>query len=385
MHLVFPYFTTFVVYAVITPYLPILIRGQGYSPTMVGILLGIFEGAGIAGPFFFGYFADKMGQYKPGLILVYVLLIAAGIPLALVHQPLISALLIAVLGMGFRSTTPLLDAVATINLGKTGNYGKIRAVGSLSFIVMVLFLQLSLFLPVDTPVNIGIWIVLSSVLALFSMIIIPGKYTGASKSGTPTPQGTALGRKTGLPLLAAGLLIIALNRLAMAPVNGFLSLYVTESLHWNAVGLVWALATLAELPFMFISNRFIRRFGALPLLAVTTAAVGIRLGIYVLFPTKGGIIVAQLLHSFCYGIFHPAAVAFIASCVPPERRALGMSLYLSLGTGLPTLVGNILGGIIVEHLGYRALFGSFISFAVLALILYCFIHLKIRRSVAGNS
>jgi PPP family 3-phenylpropionic acid transporter len=319
-----------------------------------------------------------MGQYQPGLILIYAILIAAGIPLALSHQPLLSALLIAILGMGFRSTTPLLDAVATINLGKTGNYGKIRAVGSLSFIVMVLFLQWSPFLPVDAPVNNGIWIVISSALALFSMAIIPGKYTGASKGGKAGAAG--LGRKTRAPLLAAGLLIIALNRLAMAPVNGFLSLYLVESLHWNAVGLVWALAALAELPFMFISNHFIRRFGAFTLLGITTAAVALRLGIYALFPMKGGIIAAQLLHSLCYGIFHPAAVAFIASCVPPERRALGMSLYLSLGTGLPTLVGNILGGVIVEHLGYRALFGSFIPFAALALALHFIVYFKSRRS-----
>jgi PPP family 3-phenylpropionic acid transporter len=49
-----------------------------------------------------------------------------------------------------------------------------------------------------------------------------------------------------------------------------------------------------------------------------------------------------------------------------------MSLYLSLGTGLPTLVGNILGGYIIDHGGYRVLFGSFIVFPVLALGLYWF-------------
>lgn len=373
MYLVFPFFTSFVVYGVVTPYLPILVRGLGYSPTTVGILLGIFEGAGIAGPFLFGYFADAWGRYKPGLISIFVLLLMGAIPLAVWINPVISALFLCLMAMGFRTIIPLMDAVTTINLGSTGDYGKIRTVGSVSFIMMVLFLQWTPVLRPESSLNIALWISISSLLALGSMVMIPSRYTG---NGRP-PRAAALhAMKTGAnrriwsPLFIVGLIIIALSRLAMAPVNGFLSLYVTEYLQWNAVGLVWALSSAAEVPFMYISSRIIRRFGALRLLALTTAAVGLRLLIYALVPLRGGIIIAQLLHSLCYGLFHPAAISFISSCVPPERRALGMSLYLSLGTGLPTLVGNILGGYIIDHGGYRTLFGSFTIFPVLALGLY---------------
>jgi PPP family 3-phenylpropionic acid transporter len=95
-----------------------------------------------------------------------------------------------------------------------------------------------------------------------------------------------------------------------------------------------------------------------------------RYAIILLFPTNGGIAVSQLTHSVCYGIFHPAAVSFIASCVPPERRALGMSLYLSLGTGAPTLIGNVIGGFLVEYYGYHAMFMFFAVFAVIGALLY---------------
>jgi PPP family 3-phenylpropionic acid transporter len=101
-----------------------------------------------------------------------------------------------------------------------------------------------------------------------------------------------------------------------------------------------------------------------------SGAITIRLLLYALFPTPAGIIAAQCMHSLCYGLFHPAAITFISSCVPPERRALGMSLYLSLGTGLPNLIGNIAGGFIIENLGYHALFGLFALFPVIAIIFY---------------
>ncbi|GHV25964.1 3-phenylpropionic acid transporter [Spirochaetia bacterium] len=382
MILIAAFFLSYLCYGPITPYIALMARGLGYSPSTVGILLGVFEGAGIAGPFLFGYFADKWGRYKPGLIMVFLLVAVSALPLALSRHPLISAFLIAMLGMGIRSFAPLLDAVATISLGNRGNYGKVRAFGSISYILMVLFLQYTPILPPKNSLNIGIWVTLTACLAMFTMISIPAVYTGNGRprtaaTATNTPDGK--GRKIGSPLLVMGLLVIAFNRLAMAPINGFISLYVLEEMHWDAVGLVAALSAVAEVPFMFISARLIRRFGAFPLVAFSSVMLGLRLGLYGLFPFRGAVITGQLLHSFCYGIFHPAAVALISSCVPPERRALGMSLYLSLGTGLPTLLGNIAGGIIIEHWGYRVLFTSFISFAALSVGLYLFTRFHRRR------
>jgi PPP family 3-phenylpropionic acid transporter len=156
----------------------------------------------------------------------------------------------------------------------------------------------------------------------------------------------------------------------MSPINGFLSLYVVEYLKWDAVGLIWALSSGSEIAFIFISKRLIQCFGALPLITFSTLASLVRYAIILLFPSNGGIIVSQLTHSVCYGIFHPAAVYFIASCVPPERRALGMSLYLSLGTGVPTLIGNVVGGFLVEYHGYHAMFMFFAVFAVIGALLY---------------
>jgi PPP family 3-phenylpropionic acid transporter len=164
--------------------------------------------------------------------------------------------------------------------------------------------------------------------------------------------------------------MIGLGRLAMAPITSFFSLYVVEALHWNAVGLMWAISATSEIPFIFFSGPLIRRFGAPRLLAFSMVAISVRLALYALFPTPLGAVVGQTLHSLCFGLFHPAAVAFVATHVPPERRAVGMSLYLSLGVGLPTFLGSAVGGLVVDLGGYRLLFGSFITFALAGLALY---------------
>jgi predicted MFS family arabinose efflux permease len=47
-----------------------------------------------------------------------------------------------------------------------------------------------------------------------------------------------------------------------------------------------------------------------------------------------------------------------------------MTLYISLGLGLPTLFGSFIGGFIVDRAGYPFLFAFFAVFAVLGTLLF---------------
>jgi PPP family 3-phenylpropionic acid transporter len=358
------YIFEFAAFGAITPFLPLLVRGLGYSPLFVGILLGIFEGAGIAGPFAFGFFADKSGNYKVPIITSYFITVCSVLPLVYFVHPALSIVFIVLFAFSFRASAPLLDAAATVLLGERGDYGKVRAMGSISFIVMVLFLQWTPVLKLDNAANIAFWMAVTTAAAIVPTLFLPN-----CKREKTAPEAGSGGR-IWTPLFVGGFLIIFLCRLAMSSVYTFFPLYLTESMHWNVVGIMFALATAFEVPCMFISAALIRRYGPLPLLALAAAAISLRLGIYALFPIKLAIVGAQMLHAFCFGIFHPAAVAFISQSVPPEKRAIGMSLYLSLGSGLPSLLGNILGGFIVERSGYAPLFASFAGFTFIALIIY---------------
>jgi len=363
------YAVSFIAFAVVTPYLSILVRALGYSPVWVGILLGIFEGTAIAGPFVFGYWADKTGNYRNALVVSCILPALAAIPLVLWVHPVISAILLALLAFGFRSTTSLFDAVTTIQIGKTGDYGKIRVWGSLSFIFFSLFLQWTPFLKPNSAMNIALWIVVSSLAIIVPVLILPRASLSSER-----PQAEKTIAEKEIPLSSVyfigGFAIIFLCRLAMSAVYTFFPLYLKEELQWDAVGLMFALSSTAEVPFMFLSAGLLRRFGSLPLLALSAAGICLRLIIWALFPIKGCIIAGQLLHSLCFGIYHPAAVHFISSVFPAEKRGRGMPVYLALGSGLPTLIGNMVGGAVVEASGYRPLFAIYAAVAGICLLIY---------------
>jgi len=364
------YMLTFVAFSVVTPYLSIMIRDLGYSPVWVGILLGIYEGSAIAGPFVFGYWADKTGNFRPAILVTCILPVLVAIPLVQWIYPAVSAVLLAVLAFGFRSRNSLLDAITTVQIGKSGDYGKIRVWGSISFIIFSLFLQWTPFLKPNSAGNIAFWIVITSLAVIIPIFFLPR----ASLSSIEHNNEENNNDGKAIPLLSiyfiGGFAIIFLCCFAMSSVYTYLPLYLTETLQWNAVGLMFALSSASEVPFMFLSVKLLRRFGALSLLALSAGGIALRLLLWALFPYKAVIIAAQLLHSLCFGIYHPAAVQFISSVFPAKKRGIGMPVYLALGSGLPALLGNMTGGVIVQTIGYRPLFAIYAGTAVIAIVIF---------------
>lgn len=374
----------FTAYATISPYVAILVRSLGFSQTGTGLLLGAAEISAIAAPFLFGAWADKHGDYKAAFLAVIALWAVSGAAIFRLENPLAAALFIPLVSVGYRATVPLSDAVITVSIGRTGNYGKIRAAGSLVFVLVVLALHVT---PVYRPVNahnILFWNLISAAALLAVILCLPPSFLrpmrrpASMNAALPPGNPAGKGRSIWTPAFVLGITVIFLNRLAFSPIQTYISLYTVEYLQWDAVGLVAAISALSEVPFILLSNKILRRRSPLRLITLTTAVIAVRLLCLALFPSKLVLVITQTLHSLTFGVFHPAAIAFIVANVPPEKRAVGMTVYMSLGTGFSTFLGNIIGGLLIQHAGYPALFGSFISFALLALLLYGTLGRKIR-------
>mgnify|MGYP006311649691 FL=1 len=58
------YFFLFAVYAAAIPYLQLFLKALGFRVSSIGILIGIFEIAGIAGPLLSAKLSDSSGRFR---------------------------------------------------------------------------------------------------------------------------------------------------------------------------------------------------------------------------------------------------------------------------------------------------------------------------------
>ena len=371
--------------------LPLLLEALGFSPLYIGILQGFFEITGMLYPFLMGSFVDKKGNYGNVLFFLSVLLCVTIPWLGVAYNFWFAALILVLVAVGFKSLVPISDGYISILLGKnTERYGHVRVVGSISFVVMALFLQYSNVIDTKSPKSIVFWFWIPAfalaLILLFSKNlrkhicnenvvqksdVLQNKSVVQTESSKFGFKNLKKQLKEFSPVFYWGIFLIFLQSVGMVPSQKFFSLYVRDELHLNSFALFWAIAAFVEIPFMFFSGGIIKRLTPVFVIKLGLVAVVVRNLIYLFFPSFTGVVFAQLCHAVSFGLFHPAAVIFVAQGIPANQRVLGMTLYSSVALGLSSVLGTMLGGWLIESGGYSLLFIVCASFPFLGLVLSC--------------
>ena len=387
MVLALPIFFLFAIYGVVAVYLPVVLTGMGYTATQVGFLLGIFEGAGVILPLIVSPLIEKKGQYGLFLILMGLVMAVVPVPMVKIMGFGATAAFLSLYSFGYKGAVPLSDSLIQKFLtGGENDYGKVRVAGSIGYVVMTLLLQR--FVPAGTARQYMVWMVASAGLFALSLFFVPGILASQGKDilAAEKPASQISSEKTEdlwqiraqFPkIFWMGLWLLFLGFFGLTPVTKMLALYTTEFLHSNAVGALSAISAASEIPFMFFSGRFLRRYGSLNLLVFCTALVGVRMLLYILFPNMTGAVLGQLLNSVTYGLYHPAAVVFVAQYAPKGKLMISMSLYSIFALGLASVLGNSLGGWMIDSFGYPVLFTTFAVFPLVGVLVYLFVRKKL--------
>ena len=399
-----PLFLIFGVYGVVNAYLPVMLSNLGYSVTEIGVLQGLFEAAGMAFPILVNARVDRKGNYVTVITLLSVLMILVLPPLVAFRSFWLTGLLLALLAVGYKGTVPLVDTMVSRSLGGDAtDYGKVRVLGSIGFVCVTLLLQFTTLVDSSSAPSIAIAIAVPCALFALSVPLVPrvGALASRTRAGTrpvssgeavvepvvgpvvePVVEPVAKNATASAPAIAspreflaafprsywAGIAIVFLGFFGMTPSQRFFSLYVRDYLGLESYAGLWALSAAAEVPFMFLSGRFIRKYGTKNILVFSLAVIGARNLVYAAVPTFGGAVVGQLFHSVCFGLFHPAAVVFIGERAPKRFLALALTMYTSVSVGIASVLGNVTGGFIIDRFGYRVLFLAFAAFPLLGVL-----------------
>ncbi len=362
-------------FAVVTPYLQLFFRARGFSPLQIGVLLGAFGVAGVAGPILIGFLGDRLRAFRPLIFASMAGAVLFFVPLQLTDGFVLSLLLAFLLGALYRASMPLTDAyLLHILPDPLHQYGRIRVLGSLGFVVANLVLQHAGLIDGRSSRSILLCFVALAALHLASVPALPERRR-------PSPPLPRLDGTSGFgPGFWAAIGFAFLCQLGMAGHYSFFSLFLQSSYGLNRVGDFWMLGSVAEMPFIFWSGRLIRRWGIPVLFLAAGLSVTVRLGVYALTPPLGILLAVQLLHGLSYGVFQTAVIALIGRSVHLSRRATGVALFNGVGFGLAAFVGGALGGALLESAGFRALFLTLAAAPLAGLPLLISLRAALQRS-----
>jgi MFS transporter, PPP family, 3-phenylpropionic acid transporter len=316
-----------------------------------------------------GRLADRLTAYRGLLAVCLLVAIAAFIPLELTTLFPVYLGCIVLLGFAYRATAPLLDSLVSRLLPDPARqYGRLRAAGSVGFIVVSLLLQLTGLVSGDSARAILVAFGVTSVFAALAVTVLPAvpRQPVADTAGLKAaPRRAAAGFD---PKFWAVIGIVFLGRFGIGAYYSFFSLYLKQAFPGSGVSMFWAIGAVAEIATMWFSGPLLARWGVRALLMVSLFAISVRLCLFVVAPSLAMLAAAQLLHAFTFGTFHTATMAYVSGATGQERRGTGMAIYNAVGIGCASFLASVIGGSVLEAHGFVTLFLSYAAVPLLGVL-----------------
>lgn len=196
----------------------------------------------------------------------------------------------------------------------------------------------------------------------------PAEQPGASRQGPPTAHGDA-GPRSAWPALWALVIGFFMILVDVTIVSVATPAIMTE-LHASVDAVVWVTSAylLAYAVPLLITGRLGDRFGprrvylaGLALFTLSSLWCG-------LTSSVGALILARVFQGFGASLMTPQTMAVITRTFPPTQRGKAMSLWGSTA-GLALLVGPVLGGVLVDTLGWAWIFIVNVPVGIVAFVL----------------
>ncbi len=345
------YFLYFGGMGVYLPFFNLYCYRLGFSGLQIGALSAVRSLVLILFSIVWGLLADRFHARRPIYIACnFVSAFTWGFLLLTVDFAWMLAITI-VYSIFYAPLIAFLEAFAMQVLGKDKKrYGRMRAWGSLAFIVTVL--------------AVGRLVEIYSLKIILSLILAGAWIQALTALAFPRlaePRLDALGR--GLrSLIQPRVLIFWICGFLMLLSHGayyaFFSIHLTQLGYDEVfVGLCWAVAVGAEIVAMMFSERIFRRMRYETVLSLSFAAAVLRWGGLWVISSGPGLVLLQVTHAMSYGTFHMASILYMDSLAPAEAKTSGQAINNAVSYGLGLMVGFMLSGWLYSRVGSAALFG----------------------------
>lgn len=364
------FFIYFSFVGIFAPFFGLYLQGQGLLAWQIGVLVALAQVLRIFGPNLWGWWADHTQQ--PVHIMRSLAVLAWLSFVGLLWHPGFSGLFcILILANLFLSgQVPLSEALTAQQLrGDFARYGRLRAWGSLGFIVAVVGAGYWL-----EWVGIALlpWLMLGVLAALvFATQRLPEASLPAPEVAHHDPLRVSsyrglLRRPEVLCFLLSCGFMIAAHMALYTYFSIYLSMLGYEK---QAIGWLWGLSVLSEIVVFYFQSVLFRRLTAFSLLVLSFCLCALRFALIAGWAQiLWVLLLAQLLHAFTFGVHHSATLAYLQQWFARDAQARGQALYTSVGYGVGGSLGGLLCASLWQPIGPAGVFMLSALLAVCALL-----------------
>ena len=362
------YFCYFAFIGIFSPYWSLYLQSLGFEPGEIAVLMSLLMGMRVFAPTLWGWAADRSGKLgrivrlSADLSLIAYLGVFFGTSFPWLFG------VMAVMSFFWSASLPLVEAITfSVLKERTGDYGVIRAWGSIGFVLTVV--GVGYFLD-WAGVAALLWLALGAKVGIVLFSRGVPEVTPTVHAADPGPVWTVLRRPEVFALFAACFLMAA----AHGPYYTFYSIHLVDHGYTKSeIGWLWALGVIFEIAVFMQLPRLMRWFSIRQMLVFSFACAVVR---FVVIGWAADIVwliaAAQVLHAATFGSYHAAAVAAVHHFFRGRHQAQGQALYTSLSFGAGGTIGSLASGYAWDAIGpaMTMSLGSVAALVGLALILW---------------
>jgi MFS transporter, PPP family, 3-phenylpropionic acid transporter len=332
------YGAMFIVYGAQLPYFPVWLDWRGLSSAEIALITSAPLVLRLIATPLISLLADRWGERRRIILLLAWCGLAIGLWTTAADRfwpILIAQILFAVL---WASIMPLTEAVAMAGVKSEGaNYGRMRLWGSIGF--MAANLAGGWLVDRHGPGAAMALIMFGLAATVAAAHLLPAIAIDPSAPQQPTAKAP-FDWSDAIALLKSPVVVLFLIS-AGAAQSAHAVLYVFGTLHWRSqgistgwCGLLWAIGIVAEIALFAAPTEWLRKVGAVSLMAIGAAGAIVRWIAMGFDPSLGLLIPLQILHGATYGASHLGAMHLIGRIVPERQSGVGQALYATLSGSL---------------------------------------------------
>jgi PPP family 3-phenylpropionic acid transporter len=341
------YFCYFAFLGAFAPFWPLYLKSVGLGAAQIGTLLALVPVTRMAGPALWGWLADRQARRIPIVRLTTVMtcIIFAGVFGGSSYAWLFAVMLL--MNVFWCGSLPLVEATTMAHLGeRVGQYGRIRAWGSVGFVLAVVGAGYVLDAAGIASLP---WIILGLLAVHAATAYVVTEAPVHVHRDDDQGPWQILRRPEVLALLA-GCFLMSVSH---GPYHTFYSIWLVEHGYTKSdVGLLWALGVVAEIVVFFAWTRFTARLSPRQLLLGAYGIAFVRFVAIGWLPASLTVVLlGQVAHAATFGCFHGAAVALTHRFFRGRHQSKGQALYSGVGFGAGGAVGGLMSGYLWDHAG----------------------------------